>query len=156
MAPEMLKGEPATVASDIYALGVVLWELLSGLRRALTTHSVQPYIDSYKVRPRAIARCVHPNPDKRFADADSVWRAMDPARARRIFMTAGAGTLLVAAGSFVWIKVPLGSGPGIPSLAVIPFSNVEGSTEDRFLSDGISEAIINALAELPELKVVAR
>jgi eukaryotic-like serine/threonine-protein kinase len=156
MAPEMLKGEPATVASDIYALGVVLWELFSGIRRALTTPSVQPYIDSYKVRPRAIARCVHPNPDKRFADADSVWRAMDPARARRAFMTAAAGTLLVAAGSLVWIKVPLGSGPGIPSVAVIPFSNVEGSTEDQFLSDGISEAVINALAELPELKVVAR
>src|SRR5262249_45274549 len=81
---------------------------------------------------------------------------MDPARARRTFMTAAAGTLLVAAGSFVWIKVPLGSGPGIPSVAVIPFSNVEGSTEDQFLSDGISEAVINALAELPELKVVAR
>ena len=43
MAPELLKGEPASVASDIYALGVVLWEMFSGIRRALTTPSVQPY-----------------------------------------------------------------------------------------------------------------
>jgi eukaryotic-like serine/threonine-protein kinase len=156
MAPELLKGEPATVASDIYALGVVLSELFGGTRRAVPSPTpAQPYIDSHKVGPRAIARCVHPNPDMRFADADSVWRAMDPARARRTFITA-AGTLLVAAGSFVLIKVPLGSGPGIPSVAVIPFSNVEGSTENQFISDGISEAVINALAELPALKVVAR
>jgi serine/threonine-protein kinase len=41
------------------------------------------------------------------------------------------------------------------SVAVLPFANMSGP-DDEFFSDGISEEIINALAQLPDLKVAAR
>lgn len=44
----------------------------------------------------------------------------------------------------------------IASVAVIPFLNVGGAPDVNFLSDGLSEGLINALAQLPTLKVIAR
>ncbi|MFL6447054.1 MAG: protein kinase domain-containing protein [Bryobacteraceae bacterium] len=44
----------------------------------------------------------------------------------------------------------------IASIAVLPFTNVSGTPEINFLSDGLSEGLINALAQLPSLKVIAR
>ncbi len=44
----------------------------------------------------------------------------------------------------------------IDSLAILPFVNASGKTEDEFLSDGISESIINKLSRIPGLRVVPR
>jgi serine/threonine protein kinase/Tfp pilus assembly protein PilF len=44
----------------------------------------------------------------------------------------------------------------IDSVAVLPFVNVGGDSEREYLSDGISEALINNLSRLPQLKVIAR
>ncbi|MBI3680211.1 MAG: protein kinase [Acidobacteria bacterium] len=43
-----------------------------------------------------------------------------------------------------------------PSIAVIPFVNALGTPQSEYLSDGISESLIHALAQLPDLKVIAR
>jgi serine/threonine-protein kinase len=42
------------------------------------------------------------------------------------------------------------------SIAVLPFDNATGNTDTEYLSDGISEALINSLTELQQLKVIAR
>ena len=44
----------------------------------------------------------------------------------------------------------------IESIAVIPFANESGNQDAEYLSDGISEALINNLTELRQLKVIAR
>jgi serine/threonine-protein kinase len=44
----------------------------------------------------------------------------------------------------------------ITSVAVLPFANVGGDPEMEYLSDGLSESLINALSQLPQLKVIAR
>lgn len=43
-----------------------------------------------------------------------------------------------------------------PSIAVIPFSNLTGDRDRDFLSDGITEGILNQLFRLENLKVIAR
>ncbi|MCM3903213.1 MAG: tetratricopeptide repeat-containing serine/threonine-protein kinase [Pyrinomonadaceae bacterium] len=45
---------------------------------------------------------------------------------------------------------------GIDSLAILPFTNVTGDSEMEYLSDGLSESLINNLSQLPRLKVIAR
>lgn len=47
------------------------------------------------------------------------------------------------------------SSPG-KSIVVMPFENANGSSKTEYLSDGISEARINSLSELQQLKVIAR
>src|SRR5205085_9674158 len=42
------------------------------------------------------------------------------------------------------------------SLAILPLVNVSGDLNSEYLSDGITESIINTLAQLPQLKVMAR
>ena len=44
----------------------------------------------------------------------------------------------------------------IESIAVLPFVNQSGDTNVEYLSDGVTESIINGLAQLPNLKVVPR
>jgi TolB-like protein/Flp pilus assembly protein TadD len=44
----------------------------------------------------------------------------------------------------------------IDSIAVLPFQNSSGDSNSEYLSDGISEALINSLTELQQLKVIAR
>jgi serine/threonine-protein kinase len=43
-----------------------------------------------------------------------------------------------------------------PSIAVLPFANMSGDKENEYFSDGLAEEILNALAKIPGLKVIAR
>ncbi len=45
---------------------------------------------------------------------------------------------------------------GPKSVAVLPFVNMSGSRENEYFADGLTEEILTALAQLPELKVTAR
>jgi TolB-like protein/Tfp pilus assembly protein PilF len=44
----------------------------------------------------------------------------------------------------------------IRSIAVLPFTNADGNPDAEYLSDGISESLINSLSQLPGIKVIAR
>lgn len=46
--------------------------------------------------------------------------------------------------------------PPIESIAVLPFKNESGDPNIEYLSDGVSESLINSLSQLPQLKVIAR
>jgi serine/threonine-protein kinase len=66
------------------------------------------------------------------------------------------GLLLVAVvglTSIVYFALPAGK---IDSIAVLPLINASGDADTEYLSDGISEALINSLTELQQLRVVAR
>jgi TolB-like protein len=43
-----------------------------------------------------------------------------------------------------------------PSIAVLPFANMSRDSDDEYFSDGLAEEIINALTQIPGLKVIAR
>ena len=46
--------------------------------------------------------------------------------------------------------------PDKPSIAVLPFANMSSDKENEYFSDGLTEEIINELAQIPGLKVTAR
>ena len=49
-----------------------------------------------------------------------------------------------------------GDSGAIRSIAVLPFTNADGNPDAEYLSDGISESLINSLSQLPGVKVIAR
>jgi Predicted integral membrane protein len=72
-----------------------------------------------------------------------------------ILVAIASGTLLFWQGRKTKTSAITSSTPE-KSIAVLPFENATRNTETEYLSDGISEALINSLSELPQLKVVAR
>ena len=65
--------------------------------------------------------------------------------------------LLVAFAGLVYFFYFAQSGKAtINSVAVLPFINVSNDANTEYLSDGISESLINSLSQLPQLKVIAR
>ena len=61
---------------------------------------------------------------------------------------------LVGAGWFY--RSRMGGGETIDSVAVLPFVNANGDPNTEYLSDGITESLINSLSQLPHLKVMSR
>ncbi len=85
------------------------------------------------------------------------------ARPRLAFaIVALAVAALVVVGGYLLFKrrapSPVGESgqTSIRTLAVLPFENGSGDAEMNYLSDGISESLINSLSQLPGLKVIAR
>ena len=75
-------------------------------------------------------------------------------RHKGVFITALLLLLVVGAGlSYLYLRrerAPL------DSIAVMPFSNQTGDPESEYISDGLTESIINSLTQLPDLRVIAR
>lgn len=87
----------------------------------------------------------------------------DDARGRRKFALIGAGALLTifAVGAvLLWRSELLRRGhtaaSQLHSIAVLPFENASHDPNAEYLAEGVSEALINSLTELRELRVVAR
>ena len=106
MAPEVISGAPPSVASDLYAVGIVLYEMIVGqtpfvggsavdiLTRQLKTEA-PPASKARAVPPELdalLARALRKKPQDRFADAAEMRRALDAAAARLEQPAAGPGT----------------------------------------------------------------
>jgi TolB-like protein/Flp pilus assembly protein TadD len=81
-------------------------------------------------------------------------------RSKRVIGAAGTAALLIG----VWIiafrpdfdSFPVEPQGSAKSIAVLPFVNLSGAPENEYFSDGLTETLIHALAQFPDLKVSAR
>lgn len=154
MSPEQVTGERVDGRSDIFAAGCLIYEMLSGRRLfdggtpqellANLLHDSLP--DLSAIDPTApsalraiVSRCVDRQASRRFASA------ADLAMALRALLTTTAGKATTKRAR-----------PRGKSLAVLPFVNSGADPEIEYLTDGITESIINSLSQLPGLRVVPR
>ena len=105
MAPELRNGEKATVASDIYAMGVLLCEVFGGRRpdqmegrasQSTATVDGSPTGLRPTLEPkfdRVIARCIDPDPAARYGSAEEVLKALGPSQTRRNVLIGAAAAL---------------------------------------------------------------
>ena len=149
MSPEQVRGIAADGRSDIFSLGAILYETLSG-RRAFKGQSDAdtlcailekdpPPLSSLGVSvapalQRIIVRCLEKDPLSRFQSSADLKFALE---------SAGTGEVATS---------PKTRGK---SIAVLPLVNMGTSDQDYF-SDGLAEELINALAQLSGLRVVSR
>ncbi len=107
--------------------------------------------------PVSIYRLVPPGEHARLPLLE---RAAFTLRRRRVRQAAGAGILLLAvaaAGAWVWHRREAGPAQSDPlSIAVLPFANLSGDSEQEYFADGMTEDIITQLSRARELRVMAR
>lgn len=146
MAPEQFRGGEITPATDVYAFGVVMYEMLAG-KRPTSPHASIPSLD-----PKwdgLIARCLEADSTKRFADAGEILAVLlgeatpqeeGPSRGYR---DASAAAVQDAHAH-----------PA--SIAILPFVNMSPDPANDYFGDGLAEELINSLTQIKELRVVAR
>jgi eukaryotic-like serine/threonine-protein kinase len=157
MSPEQAFSEGTVDGrSDQYSLACVLFELLAGelpftgnTAVAIMARKTTQEAPTLQGRPtavpggveQAILRALSREPGDRFDSVETFLAALlgDGGQLPTHFPTAAA-----AGGDTGW------------SLVVLPFTNLSADPENEYLSDGLSEELIHALAQVPGLRVVAR
>ena len=138
MSPEQAQGRTLDARSDIFSFGALLYEMLSG-KRAFAGDSMLDTLN-------AVVR-EEPAP-LQSAAADIVTRCMAKQPAQRFQSMAEVRAALQ--------QVTVKPVEKHPSIAVLPFANMSRDSDDEYFSDGLAEEIINLLANIPGLKVIAR
>jgi len=160
MSPEQLRGEAVDPSADIFSLGCILFEMVTSKKpfhresgaatiAAILKDDLPGEALQAAVPPefqRIIETCVEKNPTGRFQSARDLALTL-----RAIGSSASMGK-----DDLIRRITRKRTSKSIDSIAVLPLANISNDPSTEYLSDGITEGIINKLSQLPKLKVMAR
>ena len=199
MSPEQVRGQELDERTDLFSMGLVLYEMCTGQRAFVGNTSGVIFdailnrapVPAARLNPaipvqleQIIAKTLEKDRELRYrsasdlrADLQRLIRDTDSARAMP-FTTGQASRQklrrlwphLVWSGILAVLLILFGLNVGnlrdrvfggasqarIESIAVLPFANLSNDPKTEYLSDGITESLINSLSQLPNLAVMSR
>jgi eukaryotic-like serine/threonine-protein kinase len=152
MSPEQTRGRGIDHRTDLWSLGVVLYEMLAGARpfggdaEEAIIHCIRndepPSLQTLRTEVQAalagvVQRCLAKDPEARFASAEQLLGALR--RATEVDLATSLE--------------PVNDREGI---LVLPFANISANSDDEYFSDGLTEEVIANLSHLRALRVISR
>jgi eukaryotic-like serine/threonine-protein kinase len=186
MAPEVLLGSPGDTRSDVWAIGVLLYEMAAGRlpfcgRTPFETSSAiigDPIAPLRRAVPLAlrlvIERCLAKDPARRYEHAGALAEALEAVERGGIWPFAGdllrstrrqvgyalasglAIALMLFGATSERLRVASPPGNGTPVLAVLPVDNATGDPDAQPLADGMTDALIAQIGALGAARVISR
>ena len=169
MAPEQLRGEAVDARTDLFSLGIMLYELAAG-RRPFTGTTIADVTSSIlrdtpkpltivraDLTPdldRIIGRCLEKQPRARFQTALDVSNELK--RLHRAGPTPGPGDRRATTERRQRGPEARPERGVIRSLVVLPLDNVSRDPAQEYFADGMTEALISELARVKALRVISR
>jgi serine/threonine protein kinase/cytochrome c-type biogenesis protein CcmH/NrfG len=163
MSPEQIVGRPVDHRTDLFSLGVMLYEMASGRRPFQGGSSAEVASAILRDTPRPleavrmdwppalgaiVARCLQKEPGQRIQTAHGARDAL--VALRRQLESGGDARPSLPQGTLV-----SGFG-GRPAIAVLPFDNRSGDPEQEFFAEGLAEDLITRLSLWRSFPVIAR
>ena len=164
MSPEQIEAKPLDHRTDLFSLGVILYELATGerpfrgdsspaLMSAILKDHPEPIEERRPDIPHAVSRlierCLEKHPRDRIQTATEILAEL---KAQRRAWESGAAWALRPAAPHIAPR-PV---ERVASIAVLPFTDMSAAKDQDWFCDGIAEEILNALTPLKGLRVAAR
>lgn len=190
MSPEQVRGDSLDPRSDIFSLGLLLYEMATGRQafsggtggviiEAILTRAPTPVRSINSEIPQGLEQVINQAIDKNIAhryqhaadiraDLQRLQQGPDSGWVPGLQSTASSATVPVSgppSGSEQPTREATTQTTAIrrtrvskiiDSIAVLPFENTSRETEHEYLSDGIAASLINTLATVPKLRVMAQ
>ncbi|HXV60799.1 MAG TPA: protein kinase [Vicinamibacteria bacterium] len=182
MSPEQASGHMVDGRSDIFSLGVVLYEAASGelpfrggsdpevleaVKHAtppVPRRADGPILDGFL---QVLNRCLAKKPEERYASAGEAREALErvvsrfsqkagPGSRTRVWLASAIAVVfaLSAVGYRFWGQPGTVAYPHLRTIGVLPFENVSGNAEENYLASAVPLELTSRLGQVPTLKVV--
>jgi TolB-like protein/Tfp pilus assembly protein PilF len=158
MSPEQVQGDPVDHRSDVFSVGVILYEMMTGQRPFQGRASVLLLSSILKDTPRPVTelnaelprqaermvnRCLEKRPDRRFQAMLDLRNELEELKRETAEQVRPSPTRTASTAART-------------RLAVLPFENLSGDADQDFFVDGMHEEVVATLAGIRGLEVISR